>query len=541
MQTDAELLRQYVEEGSEAAFGELVRRYLGLVYSAAARQAGGNAALAEDVTQTVFILLARQAPALVRHETIAGWLHTCTRYTTLRALRDARRRQHRERKAAAMEMNDTPKTSWDEVRPLLDEAVAQLNTADRQAVLLRFFQGRSHREVGAALGVTEDAARVRVDRALDKLRRQFARRGIVTTGALLGETILAHASETQPAGLADSVGKKVTSAATVAMSGWGGWLGPLFFMSTKNKILTVILVVLLAGLLRLSVPWWGRSSVAPKSLLAQGVSAKPPLVQNNKATTVEMPKIAAATAVTAETVAAENIPVTVGTPPPPPPPGVVLGAGARRDGSNAYDNFAIQMKFTAEQEAALLKILNDGEDQVAALRDAVRSKLGDEKFMEIVSKTGKDDSLQDANVISDSWKFAQTFQGLVNQELGIADQVNAIKDATTVKLRQFLGSVDKFKAYQIYNSQAGVRSWVAISYGFALRSAGAPALTPDQQEALVNIVAKSLQPGDSPGRLEHLSQVVDQASAILTPEQIEVLKTNPRGNGLSYDRLHGVP
>ncbi|MGH8337488.1 MAG: RNA polymerase sigma factor, partial [Gammaproteobacteria bacterium] len=208
MPTDRELLCQYAEEGSEAAFAELVRRHVGLVYSAAVRQAGGNVSLAEDITQTVFIILARQAPTLVRHETLVGWLHTSVRYTTLRSLRDLRRRQAREQKAVAMETNASPNVPWEQVKPLLDEAVGQLNEPDRQAVLLRFFQGRSHREVGEALGQTEDAARVRVDRAVEKLRRYFVRRGIVTTGVLLGETILANAAEIEPAGLAGKVSGK---------------------------------------------------------------------------------------------------------------------------------------------------------------------------------------------------------------------------------------------------------------------------------------------------------------------------------------------
>ena len=150
MITDSELLRQYVKDGSETAFTELVQRYGALVYSAALRSVGGQGPLAAEITQDVFILLVRKAPSLIKHETLVGWLHTTTRYVALRALHKLRQRDVREQEAVAMQTLTAPEVQWEQLRPLLDEAVGQLAEPDRNAILLRYFQGWSHREVGAA-------------------------------------------------------------------------------------------------------------------------------------------------------------------------------------------------------------------------------------------------------------------------------------------------------------------------------------------------------------------------------------------------------
>src|SRR5689334_4149951 len=164
---DAELLRQYTETGSEDAFTELVRQYLPLVYSAALRQVRGDQSLAKDVTQTVFADLARKARSLAGRELLSGWLYTSTRLAASNAMRVNQRRIIREKKAIAMQ--EDPETSRAEepngdLKLVLDEAMSKLDSAERNAVLLRFFQGKDMKEVGAALGVSEDAARMRVNR-----------------------------------------------------------------------------------------------------------------------------------------------------------------------------------------------------------------------------------------------------------------------------------------------------------------------------------------------------------------------------------------
>jgi len=232
MITDSELLRQYVKDGSEAAFRELVLRYAGLVYPAALRLTGGVGHRAEEITQDVFILLARKAPILIEHVTLAGWLHTSTRYIALRALHHQRKRDAREQEIAAMPTNANSEIPWEQLRPLLDEAVGQLEERDRDAVLLRYFQGKSHREVGAALGLSEDTARVRTERAVEKLRRHFARGGVMASATLLSEVLTTNLAQAAPPTLVNNV----TSVVLAKKLGLGHLLLKTFYMTTKTKI-----------------------------------------------------------------------------------------------------------------------------------------------------------------------------------------------------------------------------------------------------------------------------------------------------------------
>ena len=214
MMDDATLLSQYAAEQSEAAFAELTRRHLDLVYSAALRLMNGDGHTAQDVTQQVFTEVARQAPRLARHPALVGWLYTTTRLIALRMQRTGQRRRAREQEATMMNSllhDDDPPADWTQLRPALEDAMHELDDKDRHAVLLRFFQNKSLAEIGAALHLTENAARMRVDRALDKLRGKLARRGITTTAAALAVVITANAVQAAPAGLAATI-----SAAAIA-------------------------------------------------------------------------------------------------------------------------------------------------------------------------------------------------------------------------------------------------------------------------------------------------------------------------------------
>jgi serpin B len=217
MPPDPDLLRRYADDRDETAFAELVRRHLGLVHATALRLVNGDRHLAQDVAQTVFTELARQARALADRATLAGWLHTTARFLASKAARAERRRREREQEAHAMNETDTtPDAAWQHFAPVLDDAVAALDDADRDALLLRFFSDQSHREVGAQLGLTEDAARMRVARALDKLREHFSKRGVATTAALLSLTLGVHGSTPAPAGLAANIAAKSLAAVAAA-------------------------------------------------------------------------------------------------------------------------------------------------------------------------------------------------------------------------------------------------------------------------------------------------------------------------------------
>jgi len=245
MSDDAELLRRYANENSEPAFAELVQRHLGLVYHAALRQVGGDAHRAQDVAQTVFTDLARKAEALARRPVLAGWLYTSTRYAAAQVVRSERRRRVREQEAHTMNENlsdPTPAADWEHMRPVIDDALQALNERDREAVLLRFFENRPFAEVGARMAASEDAARVRVDRALEKMRAELARRGVTSTTAALALALAGQSAVAAPAGLAAAV----THAALAGAAG-GGLLAAGTFMSMTKIQLGLTATLVAAG------------------------------------------------------------------------------------------------------------------------------------------------------------------------------------------------------------------------------------------------------------------------------------------------------
>ncbi|HEU5397065.1 MAG TPA: sigma-70 family RNA polymerase sigma factor [Verrucomicrobiae bacterium] len=208
MQTsdDMTLLREFVASRSENAFAAIVARHLNVVYSAALRQVG-DAHLAQDVAQAVFIVLARKAPGLDEKTFLTGWLFKTTRYIALAELRLRARRQKKETEAYVHHAlsGASDENAWPQIAPLLDAAMARLGEIDRRALLLRYFEGKSLAEVGAALAITEEAARKRVSRGTDKLRQFFRRRGITLTAAALASAVAAHSAPAAPAGLATAI------------------------------------------------------------------------------------------------------------------------------------------------------------------------------------------------------------------------------------------------------------------------------------------------------------------------------------------------
>jgi RNA polymerase sigma factor (sigma-70 family) len=206
MTPDPELLNRYATQRDEAAFAELVRRHLDHVYSTALRLVGGDSHFAEDVVQMVFIDLARKARSLRRYAALSGWLHTSARFAAAKAVRGEQRRRQREQTALTMPATSvTPAPQWEQLRPVLDQAIGELSDADRDALLLRYFEKKPFADIGAALGLSENAARMRVERATDRLREKLAMRGITSTVAALGTALAQDAVGTAPAALAAQV------------------------------------------------------------------------------------------------------------------------------------------------------------------------------------------------------------------------------------------------------------------------------------------------------------------------------------------------
>jgi uncharacterized protein (TIGR03435 family) len=206
---DNALLREYVGRDSGPAFAVLVNRHIDNVYSVALRHTR-NQHQAEEITQAVFVILATKASGFRKGVILEGWLYQTARFTALTYIRSEIRRARREQEALMQTVsNDNDPDTWSQIAPLVDTALARLNETDRTAVVMRFFYGKSLREVGAALGANEDSARMRINRALEKLRRFFAGRGVDSTAATIAGAISASSIQAAPAGLAKSVAAMV--------------------------------------------------------------------------------------------------------------------------------------------------------------------------------------------------------------------------------------------------------------------------------------------------------------------------------------------
>jgi len=240
-----QLLSAYVSTGSESAFAEIVRRHVDFVYSVALRKVGGDRQLAEDVTQAVFANLARKAKALPKDVVLTGWLHRVTCFRAADVVRTEYRRREREQKALEMHaLNQLEEDQWTHLSPLLDDALGKLSNLERDALLLRFFEGKSWRETGQALALGEDAVQKRAGRALEKLRGHFARRGILISAASLTAAFAANSVQAAPAALAASVAGTALGAGSASLI--TSFVEALL-MTTKTKVMIAAGVIAVAA------------------------------------------------------------------------------------------------------------------------------------------------------------------------------------------------------------------------------------------------------------------------------------------------------
>lgn len=245
MSATGQLLAEYAESRSEDAFRELVGCYLGLVYGTALRLLDGDEHLAQDASQRVFADLARMAGSFNKEVHLGGWLHRHTCFTASKILRTERRRLAREREAQLMnDDSESSNATLAAISPVLDDAINDLNSKDRQAILLRYFEQQDLRSVGQSLGSSEDGARKRVNRALEKLRGLLKKRGISLSAAALGSALSAQAISAAPAGLAAGL---ATAALGTAAAG-GGTAYLLLQIMSMTKFQTCVIAALAIGL-----------------------------------------------------------------------------------------------------------------------------------------------------------------------------------------------------------------------------------------------------------------------------------------------------
>lgn len=248
MEQDAEILMRFARTGDETAFSELVRRHVDMVYAAALRLTDGRTGLAADVAQSVFSDLALKAKGLAPEVVLVGWLHRATRLAAAAALRAEARRVAREKEAHMIqEINRGSEPEWQRIRPALDGALDELKEPEREVLLLRFFSRHSFREVGAALGIGENAARMRADRALEKLRSILAGRGIPSTAAALGLILEQNAVATAPPALAAALSSAALATAATHAAVTATATLTVLTMSTAKTVSVAAIVA--AGLL----------------------------------------------------------------------------------------------------------------------------------------------------------------------------------------------------------------------------------------------------------------------------------------------------
>lgn len=500
-QDDRELLRRYVSGKSEEAFRALVERHLAVIHGAALRQLRGDAHLAQDVVQRVFLALARKAPALCEQPAVIGWLYNATRFETARAIRTETRRRLREQKATLMstlqrDREDSPgdeAAHWAELGPVVDDAMAHLNPADREALLLRFFSGRSFAEIGYALRLSEDTARKRVERALEKLRRTLARRGIVSTTIALGTALGAHAAVTPPSALA----------ATLAASSWAG-LAPaagtlahtLAFMS-MNKLATGLAAALALVATGVIVHDTARSQTATDEALALQqdlAAATRKQDQLNRELARLNEQLAAQRVAQARTAAAS----AAGAPASAPP------SGGSWTIAPAYQKLSISSSLARRhlEFQRLYRRLGLSADQI-------------EKFEDIM--TIQDQANLDAQIVRKRGGDPQT----VFRESGPAWS-SAMKD--------LLGT-DGFAQLQDYLKTTSVRAFIDAIAG-PTAAIGDP-LTSDQADqvfaaALVHDAMYQSGKGTDPGNVDWAA-VWPAAEKILSADQLALLQSKVRG------------
>lgn len=507
---DHTLLRRYATERSEDAFAELVRRHLPLVYSAAVRRLGGDTHRAEDVAQVVFSTVAREAHQLVQHPMLTGWLYTTTRNAVIDVVRTEQRRRLRETEAQVMQeilSESAAPADWSRLQPVLDAAMDELRAEDREAVLLRFFQAQPFAAIGATLGLSEDAARKRVDRALDQLGEHLRRRKIASTAAALAALLASETVIAAPATLATTISAK-------ALATGGASAGAAALFTATNLKVGLAAVIIGGGAVGLvtqqrAISRLETQAAAAQTQLTQLGAENTELVQARRAAEADSARLRAGVSpqrssevmadgsgVAAPAATQAILPLVSN------PEALVLGAlpdtpeiqRQRAQMHRRYDPFFQQRGLTAAQGERFIELkihqARAREDFQAAIRAA--NLRGDSAAVQALRS--KDDS------------------------------------PVTRGLQELLGR-EGYAAYAQYESSSFYRVGYVEPVLAALSSAGA-SLSPTQTDQLQEIFVRSARhlqarPTDIGTTLQmDWDAVVAQARGLLTPAQFSVLETH---------------
>ncbi len=247
-QTDSQLLRAYAENRSVPAFAELVYRHVDFVYSAALRMVC-DSHLAQDVTQATFVALAKNSVQLTDHPVLSGWLHRTAQNIAAQTVRTDVRRRAREQEAVAMNelLSAEPDANWENIAPHLDAALGDLSEPDRDALLLRYFERKSAREMAHTLGISDEAAQKRVSRAVERLREFFAKRGVTVGASGLVVVISANAVQAAPVSLATTISTAAALAGTTLATTATVTATKAIAMTALQKTIVTATIAVLAG------------------------------------------------------------------------------------------------------------------------------------------------------------------------------------------------------------------------------------------------------------------------------------------------------
>jgi RNA polymerase sigma factor (sigma-70 family) len=524
--SDMELIREYAGRNSETAFAELVDRHIPLVHSVALRFTR-NPGDAQDVTQAVFIILARKAGVLRPDTILTGWLYETTRFTAMKLLRTQARQQARER-AAYMEstMADaSPGGVWKQLGPLLEEGMTGLNQKERTLLALRFFENKSGAQTAAILGIQEWAAHKRTNRAVEKLRAFFTKRGIVLSAVALTAAISANSVQAAPGALASSVTAaavakgSMATASTLALAQETMTL--MAWLKAKTAASIAAGVLLAAGTATVAVSTYlreqGTSAKAPAQALAAVQPAKNPgnpglpgaLAQLAPLPAANVPKIAVPTR--------QNPPEPLIYPTAPTLGDILAAAqaaGGARGGilmvppglhfQNQYGNLFQKLKLTPGQIAAFIKILEDKQTQEG---NFMRANQLDRTTLTNLTR---------AEMAAAQQEHFQQMQVLMKP----------MEEAADLQIKQLLGSDADYNYYLTYNAQQKERAVIMNGYRTGLVDAGVPPLTLDQDEQLIGLVYQARMGANNDPVLEgrQIPQVLQQAAGFLTSDQIKVFE-----------------